>query len=380
MGKATKIAWADSTWNPWWGCEMVSPGCTHCYASTLAKRAGKDCWGKGSPRLSMGESYWAEPLTWNKQAAAGAVGKDGKHWIVFAGDMCDIFDNAGLQDERKHMWELMRQTSHLTWLLLSKRPENFAKYLPADWGEGYANVWLGVTCEDRKHGYPRVNILRNTPAKVRFLSCEPLLEDISDVNLNGIDWLIAGGESGTGSRSFDLAWARALKVRCAEASTTFFFKQLGSEPVDVGSPFLILRKQQNGKKDVHGKAAINFPADLRVQSWPDPSVTALSSGSSSISTTRQKTAASRTLSIALSDRASEDSTSPGLQVVPPSNVRENIGPELSGLRFEEFDHVVEWLNGWSGTPGPMGHIAEAASMSLAALVEMLSLSSDTHAG
>jgi len=93
------------------------------------------------------------------------------------------------------------------WLLLSKRPENFAKYLPADWGEGYANVWLGVTCEDRKHGYPRVNILRNTPAKVRFLSCEPLLEDISDVNLNGIDWLIAGGESGTGSRSFDLAWA-----------------------------------------------------------------------------------------------------------------------------------------------------------------------------
>jgi len=95
MGKQTAIAWADSTWNPWWGCSKVSPGCQHCYANTLAKRAGKDCWGPSKARIVMSEEYWDQPMRWNAEAARGKIGKDGKHWIVFCGDMCDIFDPRG---------------------------------------------------------------------------------------------------------------------------------------------------------------------------------------------------------------------------------------------------------------------------------------------
>lgn len=176
----------------------------------------------------MSEEYWAQPLQWNAQAAKGRVGKDGKHWITFAGDMCDIFDTDGPADERNRMWQMMKQTPHQTWAILTKRPEHLSRFLPEDWGQGYDNVWLGVTVDDRDHGYPRVEILRNTPAKIKFLSCEPLLEDISDINLAGINWVIVGGESGSGSRPFDISWARTLKERCAETEIAFFFKQLGS--------------------------------------------------------------------------------------------------------------------------------------------------------
>jgi protein gp37 len=122
------------------------------------------------------------------------------------------------------MWAEVKACQSLTFQVLTKRPQNFAKYLPADWGEhGYPNVWLGVTVDDCKHGYPRVDILRETPAAIEFLSCEPLLEDISDVNLSGIDWVITGGESGHGSRPFDLTWARSLRDRCAAEKIAFFF-------------------------------------------------------------------------------------------------------------------------------------------------------------
>ena len=129
-------------------------------------------------------------------------------------------------------------------------------------------MWLGVTCEDRKHGFPRVDRLRNIPAAKRFLSCEPLLEDISTVDLTGIDWVIVGGESGPGARQFDLAWARALKSTCANAGSIFFFKQMGTKPFDHGSPFKILKKTADGKRDCHGRSVDNFPEDLRTQEMP----------------------------------------------------------------------------------------------------------------
>jgi protein gp37 len=211
----------------------------------------------------------AKPLKWNAEAAAGKVGKDGKHWIVFAGDMCDLFDDEGIPDARERTWELIRRTPHLTWLLLTKRPQNFQQYLPADWHDGYPNVWLGVTVDDREHGYPRVDILRRTPAKVRYLSCEPLLEDISDIDLTGIDWVIVGGESGPNSREFDIEWARSLRRRCAMSDSAFFMKQIGQRPVQGDSPLPILHKSEAGKRDIHGKSPRNFPEDLRVMQWPD---------------------------------------------------------------------------------------------------------------
>jgi protein gp37 len=216
----------------------------------------------------MLEAYWQQLRKWNAEAAAGAVGKDGKHWLVFLGDMCDIFDDEGLTDQRNRMWAVVKACTSLTFLTLTKRPQNFAKYLPADWGEGYSNVWLGVTVDDRKNGYPRVDILRETPAVVRFLSCEPLLEDISDIDLSNIDWAIVGGESGPGSREFDLEWARSLRDRCLAKGTAFFMKQLGQKPSESGDSFRILNNSDNGKRDLHGKSSSNFPEDLKLQQWP----------------------------------------------------------------------------------------------------------------
>jgi len=272
--KHTKISWADSTWNPWWGCTKVSPGCANCYAWSQTHHFNQCEWGDKAERLRQDAKYWRQPLRWDAEAAKGKVGKDGKHWIVFAGDMCDIFDAHGLPDERDRMWQLFRATPHLTWLLLTKRPKNFKKYLPADWGEGYANVWLGVTVEDRKHGYPRVDILRTTPAKVKFLSCEPLLEDISTINLTGIDWVITGGESGGNARTFNADWARLLRDKCKKDNVAFFYKQNGSKA--LSGDFVITnsvrwpadKDHANPYRDVQGKNPENFPADLRVREWP----------------------------------------------------------------------------------------------------------------
>ena len=269
MAETTKIAWTDSTWNPWLGCTRCSPGCMHCYAEADNKHRGRPCWGAGAPRLLLSEGYWSNLRQWNNKAAAGKRGKDGKRWLVFLGDECDIFDDEGLQEERERMWAEVKACQSLTFQVLTKRPQNFAKYLPADWGEGYPNVWLGVTVDDRKHGYPRVDILRQTNAVVRFLSCEPLLEGIPDINLTGIDWVIVGGESGHGSRPFDLAWARSLRDHFASENIAFFFKQVGSKPQEDSNPFPILNRAESGKRDIHGKSPLNFPADLQSRQWPD---------------------------------------------------------------------------------------------------------------
>ena len=272
MPAQTKIPWTDSTFNPWIGCTHASPGCKHCYAESMNRRYGWNGdggpWGPNAPRKVTAEANWRVPLKWDREAAQGFQGKSGSRRLVFGGDLCDIFDERGPSDARENLWALIRETPHLTWQLLSKRPENFRSFLPSDWGEGYENVWLGVTVDDREYGYPRVDFLRETPARVRFLSCEPLLEDIGDINLGGIHWVIVGGESGQQARPFDLAWARSLKANCDRSGAAFFFKQLGKAPQDDGRQFSITQPQPNGKRDLHGVCRDNFPRDLDVQGWP----------------------------------------------------------------------------------------------------------------
>ena len=225
-------------------------------------------WGPKAPRKVTAEANWKVPLAWDHGAAHGFMGKSGTGRLVFGGDLCDIFDDHGPSDARGKLWSLIRDTPHLTWQILTKRPQNFRRFLPSDWGDGYENVWLGVTVDDRKHGYPRVGLLRDTPARVRFLSCEPLLEDIGDIDLSGIRWVIVGGESGQQARAFDLAWARALKANCKRSEVAFFFKQLGKVPLENGRQFPIVLPQPNGKRDLHGVCRDNFPRDLDVQEWP----------------------------------------------------------------------------------------------------------------
>lgn len=220
-------------------------------------------WGRGAPR------YVCKTPLETAMALNRAAQREGIHARVFVNHMADWCDDEAPAGVREEMWEVIRQTPNLDWLMLTKREKNILKYLPKDWGTtGYKNVWLGVSVENHKHGFPRVDILRTIPAVIRFLSIEPLLEDVSDINLTGIHWIIVGGESGSKARPFELNWARNLKTVARRYKSKFFMKQLGQTPVDGGALVQILHKQEDGKRDLHGKALANLPTDLQVQEVP----------------------------------------------------------------------------------------------------------------
>jgi len=229
MAEKTEIAWTDSTFNPWWGCSKVGPGCDHCYAETLDHRTGGNFWGpRKIPRI-MSDDNWRKPRRWQKNHVVFEA-EHGRRHLVFTGSMCDWADKTAPEGQRDRLFSLIRETPDLDWQLLTKRAPNIAKYLPADWGGGYPNVWLGATVEDRKHGLPRIDALRAVPAKVRFLSIEPLLEDLGEIELGGIHWVIVGGESGPGCRPMDLAWVEHIRRQCESQSVPFFYKQRGGHP------------------------------------------------------------------------------------------------------------------------------------------------------
>lgn len=247
MGEQTAIAWTDHTFNPWWGCERVSPGCQHCYAETFAKRTGHDVWGKTAGRRFFGDKHWAEPLRWN--AAAEAAGVPAK---VFCASMADVFeDRPELIEPRARLFDLIEATPQLIWQLLTKRPQNVLDMVPAGWhGAGFAdtparlwprNVWVGTTVEDQQRADERIPPLARIPAPRRFLSCEPLLGAvnlIAGMRINSVDWVIAGGESGPGHRPLNVDHARYLRDQCADTGTAFFFKQVGGRTPTAGGDLL----------------------------------------------------------------------------------------------------------------------------------------------
>jgi len=220
MADKTEIAWTDSTFNPFWGCTKVAPGCDNCYAAALDKRTGGNNWGT-IPR-TMSDENWRKPVRWQKKAESTGVRRK-----VFCGSMCDWCDNNALESERERLWQLIRDTPDLDWQLLTKRAPNIKKYLPVDWLGGYQNVWLGVTVENKKHGLRRLDVLRDIPARVRFLSIEPLIEHLGDLDLSGIHWVIVGGESGNQARPMDPVWVDSIQKQCKEQNVPFFFKQWG---------------------------------------------------------------------------------------------------------------------------------------------------------
>lgn len=173
MAENSKIEWTDHTFNPWMGCTAVSPACDHCYAEAQTARFKQVGWGAHADRKRTREGNWRLPLLWNDKAQ-----KSGVRFKVFCASLADVFDNhkSILPQWRQDLWDLIRATPNLDWLLLTKRPQNFEKYLPDDyWGKGYSNVWLGVTVENQQEADRRIPILLNTSATKRFLSCEPLL-------------------------------------------------------------------------------------------------------------------------------------------------------------------------------------------------------------
>lgn len=227
MGADTKIEWAHHTYNPWIGCERLSPACDNCYAADWAKRYGQEHLWQGN-RRETGIQTRNAPMKWNREALEA-----GERRRVFCGSLMDVFDNQVPSEWRADLFDKIEATPALDWMLLTKRPQNAERMIrgaiglePEYVGWPWHNVWLGTTIEDRKR-LMNLEHLRAVPAAVRFLSIEPLLEDLGALDLTGIDLVIVGGESGPNARPMNPEWVRSILRQCLEQGVAFFFKQWG---------------------------------------------------------------------------------------------------------------------------------------------------------
>jgi len=226
------IEWTDHTFNPWIGCTKVSPLCEHCYAETMMDlRYGRVKWGLEGTRVRTTPQYWRQPVRWNQAAQ-----RDEQRRRVFCASLADVFeDRPDLAPWRGDMFKLVDKTQHLNWLLLTKRPENIGRMWPTRVESSdletnvRENVWLGTSVGTQKTAgisVPRLRAWREF-VPVLFLSVEPLLGPISRLPLDGIDWVIVGGESGHDARSMEEEWVLEIKQQCDAADVAFFFKQWG---------------------------------------------------------------------------------------------------------------------------------------------------------
>lgn len=321
----SKIGWTHYTFNWAWGCEEISPACDNCYAHSLSKRAGYDVWGTNAGRRFFGEKHWAEPLKWDAKAAAGSPLK-----LVFCGSMMDWAESRpDYLEPRERMFRLIKATPHLTWLLLTKRIGNVRRILPADWGTGYPNVMILATMANQPEVQRDMTKLLRTPAAMRGVSIEPILGSIylRDIEIEklgdeevrvsldaltgthraelrfadswdgldsalqrlptlpprtpGLDWVIAGGETGFAKnvRAPETRWFRDLRTQCASTFTPYFFKQWGLfAPVSLGDLPLrktdILNGAQESMRPCHpgqphpalldGREHFEFPAAFKM--------------------------------------------------------------------------------------------------------------------
>jgi protein gp37 len=230
MGENSKIEWTDHTFNPWIGCQHVSPGCDHCYAEAqnAFRKWNGGTWGPHAPRKRTSESYWKEPIKWNTEARAFKR-EQGRRPRVFCASLADVFDNQVPPAWREDLFALIRECRRLRWLLLTKRPQNIVKMLPSDRGDGYHNVWLGVTAEDQNWFDRRWQLLQKIPAAIKFISYEPALGPLRLPKHGSVpDWLISGGESGPSARPMNPRWVRDVIADCRLRGVTPFHKQWGT--------------------------------------------------------------------------------------------------------------------------------------------------------
>lgn len=214
MSVISKIEWTEATWNPITGCTRVSKGCQNCYAEKLAKRleAMGNIRYKNGFDVTIHNDLIEKPLEWKKER------------MIFVNSMSDLFHDGVDDDTILKIFATMNKASWHTFQVLTKRPERLIKLSKRiKWTN---NIWMGVTVEDNAY-IDRCEMLKKTSAKLKFISAEPLLSDLPDLNLNGIDWLIVGGESGPGARKIEEEWILNLKKKAADNGTAFFFKQWG---------------------------------------------------------------------------------------------------------------------------------------------------------
>jgi protein gp37 len=223
----TSIEWTDKSWNPVTGCTKVSPGCIHCYAETITKRFrfpnGFD--------LTLYPERVQQPLSWKKPSK------------IFVNSMSDLFHEEIPLSFIQSVFETIKQTPQHIYQILTKRPERLVELIPDL--EFHKNIWLGVSVENQNY-ISRIDLLRQVPANVRFLSCEPLLGSLY-LDLTNIDWVIVGGESGEKYRPINLDWVRDIRDQCRRSKVAFFFKQVGG------------RTSKSGGNSLDGKKYLEFP-------------------------------------------------------------------------------------------------------------------------
>lgn len=347
MSANSKIEWTDHTFNPWIGCTKVSPGCLNCYAETRSKRTDGVVWGKGRPRKRTSAANWKQPLKWNRSVVEAGVttriGSNGtagetpastpRRTRVFCASLADWLDDEVPIEWLADLLALIHATPNLDWLLLTKRPENFYRRVEAVWadnprsvlggwlhdwiftpGHDPENVWIGTSVEDQKRAEERIRKLLEIPARIRFLSCEPLLGPLdlrfqvrpsandgrplwpcSEAAVFGIDWVIIGGESGPNAREFNVRWPLQIVAQCQARRVPVFVKQLGALVVDrndagfdgengrewpmdtetrdidsgyQGAPVRVLLRNRKG-----GDPA-EWPEDLRIREFPESAINA----------------------------------------------------------------------------------------------------------
>jgi protein gp37 len=240
MSASSKIEWTDSTWNPVRGCTKISSGCLHCYAETFAERFRGV---KGHPfeqgfDLRTVPDKLGDPIRWTTPRR------------IFVNSMSDLFHEDVSDNYIDKVCRVMLAANWHSYQVLTKRADRMNRLLSTKLERAAAasHIWWGVSVENRKHGLPRIDLLRRAGATVAFLSIEPLLEDLGVFDLKGIDWVIVGGESGPGARPIDIAWVRSIREECRKAGVLFFFKQWGG-----------VRKSTTGRT-LDGQTHDDFPA------------------------------------------------------------------------------------------------------------------------
>jgi protein gp37 len=251
MSQSSSIEWTDATWNPVRGCTKISPGCKHCYAETFAERFRGV---KGHPYeqgfdLRLVPEKLAEPLRWRTPK------------MIFVNSMSDLFHDDVPDNYIAAVAQVMVAARWHTYQVLTKRSERLRELLNTKlrFAAKQRHIWWGASVEDKKYGLPRIEDLQNTNTEVRFLSVEPLLEDLGKLDLQGIDWMIVGGESGPGARPMKKEWVLPLRDQCKQNDIPFFFKQWGG-----------VRKKKAGRR-LEGKTYDEFPSRVRhpILSPPD---------------------------------------------------------------------------------------------------------------
>lgn len=242
MTTISKIEWTERTWNPMVGCTKISPACKHCYAENMANRlqAMKTPGYENGFKLTLLPQRLEDPL------------KRKTPTVYFVNSMSDLFHEEVPFDYIDRVFKVIAQASQHTFQILTKRAERMAEYFrnrPVP-----QNAWIGVSVEDREYGVPRIECLRQVNAQIRFLSIEPLLEDIGDINLANIHWVIVGGESGPKARPMKAEWVDAIREQCEEAGVAFFFKQWGG----WGADGVKRAKKENGR-ELHGRTWDGMP-------------------------------------------------------------------------------------------------------------------------